>query len=423
MGFLSGLLSVAAPIAGVALGGPLGGLFGAEVGGKLAAGIGSGIQAAGNAVGAEENYKHQQELLKQQIEAQQKLQKDQNDWNEQMWNKQNEYNSPANQRQLYEEAGLNPAYFLGEGKSVAGSVGANTISAPSVPTPAGNFQGLSSIGDIAQLALIDSQIHKNEADAGLSASEQKTLDQVRESEVRYKKALADRTEEEIKQVKATVDKIKADQAYVEALKILTDTQKKQLDEILKWMPLLNQAQLDEVNARIDLYKSEKHLNEVQAKLLPVFALAARISAEAAREQAKASNKMADAAMMNAKTNRMIAPSTIRKNNAGARLDDANAEGQEIENYIKDETKDARVYKETAEDYVGTTLNLMDGAWNFGSKVFSDVATGGVTAVLRNGGFPSSSNPDGNKEDGRVGLGDFVKGFKKYRKYYKNYRKH
>lgn len=420
MGFLSGLLSVAAPIAGAALAGPLGASMGAVAGNKLAAGIGAGVQAAGNAFGAAENYKHQQELLKQQIEAQQQLQKDQNDWNEQMWNKQNEYNTPANQRQLYEEAGLNPAYFLGEGKSTAGSVGANTISVPSVPTPAGNFQALGSLGDVASLALIDSQIRKNNSDAGLSEAEQKTLDQVRESEVKYKKALADRTEEEIKQVQATVDKIKADEAYVKALKVLTETQKKQLDEILKWMPLLNQKQLDEIDARIDLYKSEKHLNEVQAALLPVFALAAKLSAEAAKEQARASNKMADAAMMNAETNRAIAPSVIKRNNAGARLDNANAEGQEIENYIKDETKGARIYKENAEGYVGTTLNLMDGAWNFGTKVASDILSGGITAVLRNGGFPSSSNPVSNRdfhESGSVELSDFVRGFKK------KYRRH
>lgn len=419
MGFLSGLLSVAAPIAGVALGGPLGGLVGKELGGKLAAGIGSGMQSAANAFGAAENYKHQQELLKQQIEAQQQLQKDQNDWNEQMWNKQNEYNSPANQRQLYEDAGLNPAYFLGEGKSTAGSVGANTISAPSAPTPAGNFQALGSIGDIAQLALIDSQIHKNESDAGLSQAEQKTLDQIREYEVKYKKELANRTEEEVKQVQATVDKIKADKDYVESLKVLTDTQKKQLDEIIKWMPLLNQAQLDEIDERIKLYKTQENLNKVQAAMLPVFALAAKLSAEAAMEQAKASNKMADAAMMNAETNALIAPSTIRKNNASARLDNANAKGQEIENDIKESTKGARKFKENAEGYAGTVITLMDNAWNFGSKVFSDVVTGGGTAVLRNGG--SYSNPASYKvgytqgyQSGSVDHDSFWSGFRKYR---------
>lgn len=409
MGFLSGLLSVAAPIAGAAIGGPLG------------AGIGAGISAAGNAFGASENNKNQQKLIEQQIEAQKELQKNQNDWNEQMWNKQNEYNTPANQRQLYEEAGLNPVYFLGEGKSTAGSVGANTISAPSVPTPAGNFQGLGSISDVASLALIDSQIKKNNSDAGLSEAEQKTLDQVRESEVKYKKALADRTDEEIKQVQATVDKIKADESYVKALKVLTDTQKKQLDEIIKWIPLLNQKQLDEIDERINLYKTEEKLNNVQAAMLPVFAFAAKLSAEAAKEQAKASNKMADAAMMNAETNRMIAPSVIKRNNAGARLDNANAGGQEIENYIKDETKGARIYKENAEGYVGTTLNLMDGAWNFGSKVASDVMTGGITAVLRNGGSffnpaPSKSGyTEGGYQSGSASYSDFVKGFKKYRK--------
>lgn len=387
MGFFSTLLSVAAPIVGTAIGGPAGGALGSAIGGA--------ISAAGNGLAAMENNSNQVKLIQRQIAAQKELQKDQNDWNEQMWNKQNEYNKPANQRSLYEEAGLNPAYFMGQGGATAGSVNSNTVSAPSVPTPAGDFQrGLPSIGEVAQLSLIDSQIKKNQADAGLSEAEQKTLDQIRESEVKYKKALADRTEEEIKQVQVTTDKIKADEAYVKALKVLTDTQKKELDEILKWMPLLNQAQLNEIDSRIKLYQSQEKLNKVQAAMLPVFALAAKMSAESAKEQARASNKMADAAVTNAETNKAIAPSVIRRNNAGADLDGAKTEGQEIENYVNDKTKEARIFKENAEGYVGTTLNLMDHAWNFGTKVSSDVLTGGVTAILRNGG--SYSNPVSSK---------------------------
>lgn len=385
MGFLSGLLSVAAPIAGAVIGGPLG------------AGIGAGISAGANAIGAGENNKNQQNLLKQQIEAQQQLQKDQNDWNEQMWNKQNEYNNPANQRQLYEEAGLNPAYFLGEGKSTAGSVGANTISAPSVPTPAGNFQGLGSISDVAQLALIDSQIKVNESKAGLNTSQQKTNEDLREWEVKYKKALAGKTEEEISEVQAMTDKIKADESYVKALKVLTETKKEQLDLIIKWMPILNQAQLDEVGARIRMYMSQAHKDDVQAALAPVFAMAYKKIADAA-------GKQADAAMMNAETNQKVGDSIVRVNDSQVKVNDsqvgvnnANAayiksktKGQDIQNDVDEATAGAKKFQQNVEGYGGTCIDMLDKLWNTGSKVFSDVVTGGGTAILRNGG--SHSNP-------------------------------
>ena len=105
----------------------------------------SGVNLIGGLFGAHKNNQNQVALMEKQIEAQKQLQRNQNQWNLDMWNKQNEYNTPYNQRSLYEDAGLNPSYFLGQGNGTAGSVQSSTMSAPSAPTPAGDYGFLGSI--------------------------------------------------------------------------------------------------------------------------------------------------------------------------------------------------------------------------------------------------------------------------------------
>jgi len=53
------------------------------------------------------------------------MQKQQNEWNLQMWNKQNEYNTPLAQLERLEDAGLNPLYHGLDGNS-AGQIQSNT---------------------------------------------------------------------------------------------------------------------------------------------------------------------------------------------------------------------------------------------------------------------------------------------------------
>ena len=90
----------------------------------------SGVNFVGGLFGAHKNNQNQAALMQKQIEAQKQMQRNQNQWNLDMWNKQNEYNTPSNQRSLYEDAGLNPSYFMGQGNGTAGSVQSSTMSAP-----------------------------------------------------------------------------------------------------------------------------------------------------------------------------------------------------------------------------------------------------------------------------------------------------
>lgn len=382
MGFLSGLLSVAAPIVGTAIGGPLGGA------------IGAGIGAAGNAFGASENNKNQQNLLKQQIEAQQQLQKDQNDWNEQMWNKQNEYNSPANQRQLYEEAGLNPAYFFGKGQSAAGSVNSTAMSAPSVPTPAGNFQGLGNIGDVASLALLESQIKVNESKAGLNDAQKETEDKIRAAKVEYQDLLNNLTKSQTDVANETVNKIKADTDYLKVLKGKTQSEKDQIDLIIAFLPFLQQAQLDEIRAHIRELESRADLNDEQKAYVKFFAKGAYLAG-------LGSYKSGVAAEENAETNRMIAPSTIRKNdaeakfyNTGAGVNEANEEGKKIQNDIDEKTAGSKKFKEITQNYVGTVIglmgNLLDNAGKAAGIVGNFFGFGKIGKIAKGAG--STKNP-------------------------------
>lgn len=79
-----------------------------------------------------------------QIQAQKDLQREQNEYNYQKWLENNEYNSPLMQRQLFEQAGLNPAMFIQGLDAKSGSpVTASTATLPSY-APAPPFNDMAS---------------------------------------------------------------------------------------------------------------------------------------------------------------------------------------------------------------------------------------------------------------------------------------
>ncbi len=172
--------------------------------------ITSGINLVGGLFGAHQNNKNQEALMQKQIEAQKQLQRNQNQWNLDMWNKQNEYNTPFNQRSLYEDAGLNPSYFLGQGNGTAGSVQSSTMSAPSAPTPAGDYGFLDSLGTtILQQELLKSEIRKNDADAGLSNTQSNVMLEMKEYEKKLKQSVADMNESNKKFYDQNVENLKS----------------------------------------------------------------------------------------------------------------------------------------------------------------------------------------------------------------------
>lgn len=136
--------------------------------------IGAGlIGSAGNlgasivgAVSANKMQKRQFEQQKQLYEQQFKDQK-------QMIVEQNAYNSPANQRKLLEDAGLNPMlmYQNGSSQSIQSEVANPQV--PDAPRYAGTGEiiaggvqkGIDTMMSLAQLRLLESQIRKTDSEA------------------------------------------------------------------------------------------------------------------------------------------------------------------------------------------------------------------------------------------------------------------
>lgn len=222
----------------------------------------SGVNFVGGLFGAHKNNQNQAALMQKQIEAQKLMQKNQNQWNLDMWNKQNEYNTPSNQRSLYEDAGLNPSYFMGQGNGTAGSVQSSTMSAPSAPSPAGDYGFLGSLGStILQQELLKSEIRKNDADAGYTGAMMKTEESLRDSKVKFTEAQAGLTEAQKGEVNAKIESFKADTEYKKSLKGLTDVDKQIQNEVLNWLPLMNKQQLSNLKADYQLKMSEVSKNK------------------------------------------------------------------------------------------------------------------------------------------------------------------
>ncbi len=90
----------------------------------IASGLGVAISGATGLVGGLINKIGARKREKRQIAHNKDLADYQYDKQMEMWNAQNEYNKPANQMELYKEAGLNPHLIYGTGSQAAsGSAG------------------------------------------------------------------------------------------------------------------------------------------------------------------------------------------------------------------------------------------------------------------------------------------------------------
>ncbi len=358
--------------------------------------ITSGINLVGGLFGAHQNNKNQEALMQKQIEAQKQLQRNQNQWNLDMWNKQNEYNTPFNQRSLYEDAGLNPSYFLGQGNGTAGSVQSSTMSAPSAPTPAGDYGFLDSLGTtILQQELLKSEIRKNDADAGLSNTQSNVMLEMKEYEKKLKQSVADMNESNKKFYDQNVENLKSQKEYTDSLRGLTDVQKKQADLVLQFYPLMQTAQLYETLARIDNYMSDTKLNQEQVTYLKAQKSLIRSQIQVNRSQIQVNrsqvglnNANAGLAREKAKTEKNVREnldSGTNVNNAQEAKIYTEQEGQEIQNEVDRKTVPAKI----AGEYVGVVSDasniLINIADNLGYK-------GTVSKYLGGSGNSSDSNP-------------------------------
>lgn len=133
--------------------------------------------------------------------AQKEMMEEQNAFNEQMQDKQNEYNSPANQRRLYQEAGI-PSSFLFGGQSGLDSTSslASGAGVPSLQAP--QFDGSGVADALFNSKRVQNETLKNEADIKKTIEESKTY-QIANSQAEER-------------FKAEIAKIKGDTSLTEA---------------------------------------------------------------------------------------------------------------------------------------------------------------------------------------------------------------
>lgn len=196
-------------------------------------------------------------------ELQIQMMRENQQWQEKMMDKQNEYNAPTNQLGLYSAAGYNPLTALNNMSGVSASAGVQGVSTPQLHTPdlVSPFSQISN--HLMNYALMESQIKKNEADAGYTRAQQETEDAIREWKVKAQENEALLSEERRNEIKATIDKIKADTDLSKSALILNEQQQQLNDIALYYAVQMNQAQLNESIARCEKLIEDKKLSEAQ----------------------------------------------------------------------------------------------------------------------------------------------------------------
>ena len=379
--------------------------------------ITSGVNLVGGLIGANKNNKNQAALMQKQIEAQKQLQRNQNQWNLDMWNKQNEYNTPFNQRSLYEDAGLNPSYYLGQGNGTAGSVQSSTMSAPSAPTPAGDYGFLGSLGStILQQELLKSEIRKNDADAGYTGAMQKTEELLRDSKLKLVNAQAGMNESQKTLYDQNVENLKSQKEYTESLKGLTDVQKQQAELVLQFYPLMQTAQLYETIARIDNYMSSTKLNQEQVTYLKAqkSLIYSQIRVNNSQvnvnnSQVNLNNANATLAGEKAKTEKHVRnnlDSGTKLNKAKEKLTKSQTEGQDVQNTVDTYSAPAKI----AGEYVGVVSDAANIVFDIADKL----GMKDKLVTFLGGSVESTSNPSGdnnNNNNNNNGKGSYNRKYK------------
>lgn len=338
--------------------------------------IGSAVIAAGtNILGNLLGFGSQQSANRQNL----KIMREQQAWQEKMWNKYNEYNTPENQLSLYQDAGYNPLTALNamSGNSSAGSVG----TVQSAQMQATDFSGFGQAGQaianaMLQKDLIKSQIDLNNANAGKSEVDTwytKLKGEIDQQDLIIRQNMS---EAQIKQYDANTEYVRSQKAYTDALKDMTESERKRFDLLTPIVINMTQSQLEEIKARIEVLKAQKNMTEAQAAYVRTLTkwYGAIASSQIALNNANANNANAQA--------QYVSGAQTANTNANTANTNARTEGQNITNEINSDTKGFQKVKIGAES-VNAVINAVDGGYELAGKVVTDVATGGGTMVLRN----------------------------------------
>lgn len=232
------------------------------------------VSAVGSLIAAKSNNSQQEKFLSTQ-----------NQFSEDMWNKTNEYNDPVNEYRRYEDAGLNPAYFMGNGAGLA-----TTISSSSAPTPAGDFQDIfKGLADSVTGGL-GLELQKKQLDLQESELTQKIL----ESDARIKK-LAQETasieidnawkdlinEKTVQNLDQTFKKLVSDVALNDSHISLNKSQKRYTKSLRKTEDMLRDEKLHNLVSDTMYKNSQIRLTDEQVNQV---ILASRVLAVDAQER-------------------------------------------------------------------------------------------------------------------------------------------
>lgn len=231
----------------------------AGLGSALIGGIGSLFSQH-----SQNKFNAQQAALNRQFIADENAKAFDRNWNQMLY--QNEYNSPANQRKLYEQAGINYQNIVGGASGTSVSKSGNAAS-PSggVSTPAAAPLQMEWANNIANIGLIDAQRKKTLAEAGAIEHQNNLTD----SQAGYYGVLSAGQElqngitEKYGSLEAfaRVNNLESSTAFNDAQRFLTKTQDKlgQFD-----LTNLKPAQQADYLSRVFLSNSQDLLNRAQA---------------------------------------------------------------------------------------------------------------------------------------------------------------
>lgn len=360
MGFFSNIVNAVSSVSGV------GSLI--SGGASLIGGMISGNQQA--KAQREANQTNLQ-INRETNEANAKLASQQNEWNIAQWQRENEYNSPAAQMQRYREAGINPAFALGQGNITSGLASsvqsadlANQQSTSVMPEDMSSglsqgFQGLANA--ISQYA--PNSIAKQNADANTkNASTQASL---AEAEIGKKGAEKANIEADTQRVQKQIELYDAQIKQMSAAtnQILSQT------KLSDWQNFINQhygvkqieATINQMNASSLASIGQYKLASINADLAPLYAKVAQSQAKAMwynaqtsrmhlaidQQNADANTQNAQTNWFNALTNRNTSDSNIHRNAVQNETEEQFAR-KEITQRINNMVKQGRLTDEQAD---------------------------------------------------------------------------
>lgn len=311
-------------------------------------------------------------------------QNSQNEWAEKMWRMNAEWNSPANQLQLYKDAGLNPAFYMANGAS-GSSVSA---SSPSVGLPS-----VAALGDpTAAAAYRNTSINQQNADTRSAEVRQSIINMQHEVDAIDAKALldgqlVDESKERIAEIKqrikesaehiimmqATEDMLDAQRAmfYAQASQANTEVAWKAYTEHTKRISAL--AQRATAAATAALYK--KYGEKVDSDIKLTKEQCAYIA-----EQVKLAGK-------DGRLKDIEIEYRGKKYMADIRIANGQAKSIEIKNWIGDKTK----YAEVCNQYINVIDNVANTTTDVMRAGFA-VYTGGASTAFYNATPQQSLGP-------------------------------